>query len=243
MLPSRAMKLVVALAFTLVGWLPASSSGTELGVAVVDRVLAVVDDDPILASEVEREGSLGRVERRPEETDAELERRTLDLLIDERVRRHEVQRFGRAEVPVAEIEHQVEIIRRRFADLETFRAELARRDLDETGLRQLVARQLATESFFREILGPRVQIDRDDIQLYYDSTLVPELEARGEPVPPLDEVREDIRTLLRAQRLNREIERRTEELRNAADIVDFLVDERRGLPPLVGVVEPGDPRR
>lgn len=241
MLPSEAMKLVVALAFGLVGWLPAPSPGADLGVTVVDRVLAVVDDDPILASEVEREWSLGRVERRPEESDAELERRTLDLLIDERVRRHEVQRFGRAEVPVEDIERQVEIIRQRFADPETFRAELARRDLDETGLRQLVARQLATESFFREILGPRVQIDRDDIQLYYDSTLVPELEARGQAAPPLDEVREDIRTLLRAQRLNREIERRTEELRNAADIVDFLSEERRGLPPLVGVVAPVRP--
>lgn len=241
MLPSEAMKLVVMLAFGLAGWLPAASPGADLGLTLVDRVLAVVDDDPILASEVEREWSLGRVERRPEESAAALERRTLDLLIDERVRRHEVQRFGRAEVPVADIERQVEIIRQRFADLESFRAELARRDLDETGLRQLVARQLATESFFREILGPRVQIDRDDIQLYYDSTLVPELQARGEPAPPLDEVREDIRTLLRAQRLNREIERRTEELRNAADIVDFLSEERRGLPPLVGVVAPGEP--
>lgn len=241
MLPSEAMKLLVALAFGLAGWLPAPSPGADVELTVVDRVLAVVDDDPILASEVEREESLGRVERRPGESDAELERRTLDLLIDERVRRHEVQRFGRAEVPVAEIERQVEIIRRRFAGPESFRAELARRDLDETGLRQLVARQLATESFFREILGPRVQIDRDDIQLYYDSTLLPELQARGEPAPPLDEVREDIRTLLRAQRLNREIERRTEELRNAADIVDFLSEERRGLPPLVGVVAPVRP--
>lgn len=241
MLPSEAMKLVIALAVGLAGWLPAASPVADQTLTVVDRVLAVVDDDPILASEVERERSLGRVERRPEESDAEFERRTLDLLIDERVRRHEVQRFGRAEVPVAEIERQVEIIRRRFADPESFRAELARRDLDETGLRQLVARQLATESFFREILGPRVQIDRDDIQLYYDSTLVPELQARGEPAPPLDEVREDIRTLLRAQRLNREIERRTEELRNVADIVDFLSEERRGLPPLVGVVEPVRP--
>lgn len=229
------MKLARVLPLVLLGSFALTEAVIGQELTLVDRVLAVVDDDPILSSEVERELLLGRAERRPEESDAQLRRRTLDLLIDERVRRHEVQRFGRAEVPVADIERQVEIIRRRFASEETFRVELARRGLDENGLRQLVARQLATESFFREILGPRVQIDRDDIQLYYDATLVPELQARGQTAPPLEEVREDIRTLLRAQRLNREIERRTEELRNAADIVDFLREERRGLPPLVGV--------
>lgn len=208
---------------------------------LVDRVLAVVDDDPILASEVERELLLGRVERSAEEADEALRRRTLDLLIDERVRRHEVQRFGRDDVQVADIERQVEIIRARFANPETFRQELAGRGLDEGGLRQLVARQLATDNYFREILGPRVQVDRDDIQLYYETTLVPELQAQGLPVPAVDEIREDVRTLLRAQRLNREIERKTEELRNAADIVDFLNEEHRGLPPVVGVMVPEPP--
>lgn len=239
MLPSAPMRLAASLTFA---WLLAAPLvGQEL--TLVDRVLAVVDDDPILASEVERELALGRVERRPEESDAELHRRTLDLLIDERVRRHEVQRFGRADVPVAEIERQVEIIRGRFAAGATFAEELAARGLDEAGLRQLVARQLATENYFREILGPRVQVDRDDIQLYYDNTLVPELQARGQPAPPVEEVREEIRALLRAQRLNREIELATEELRNAADIVDFLAEEHRGLPPVVGVIEPPPPPR
>jgi hypothetical protein len=237
MLPSGSMKLAVSLVVALF-----AAPLVAQDLTLVDRVLAVVDDDPILASEVDRELLLGRVERGPEETDEQLRRRILDLLIDERVRRHEVQRFGRADVPVADIERQVELIRARFADGRTFQQQLAERGLDESGLRQLVARQLATDSYFREILGPRVQVDRDDIQLHYETTLVPQLEAQGLPVPPIDDVREHIRALLRAQRLNREIERRTEELRNAADVVDFLVEEHRGLPPVVGVIEPPNPQ-
>jgi hypothetical protein len=46
-------------------------------------------------------------------------------------------------------------------------------------------------------------------------------------------VREEIRAVLREMRLNEEIERWTEELRQEADIVDYFDDPREELPPLV----------
>ncbi len=87
-------------------------------------------------------------------------------------------------------------------------------------------------------MGARVFVGLDEIQSYYDDFFVPELKARGESVPPVAEVREELRQVLRERRLNEEIERWTEELRQEADLVDHF-DSRRGeLPPLIISSEP-----
>ena len=72
-----------------------------------------------------------------------------------------------------------------------------------------------------------------EIQQYYDETLVPEMKRRGQSVPDIGEVREQIRAVLREERLNEEIDRWTAELRLRSDIVDNLERVDRELPPAV----------
>lgn len=198
-----------------------------------DRILAVVDEDPILSSDVDRSITLGLVERREGESERELRRRVLESLIDQRVRLHEVERFGIEQVPVEAIEEQVAAIRARFSSEEELQRRLAEVGLDLAGLRQLVARQLAVWIYFEEFLGPRIFVSLEDIRRHYEETLAPELRARGEPVPPIEAVREEIRELLKQRRLNEAIEERTEELRREADILNFYDSEHEALPPVV----------
>jgi hypothetical protein len=202
------------------------------GLELRDRILAVVDEDPILSSDVDRAIALGLVERLEGEGDEAFRRRVLESLIDQRVRLHEVSRFGIEQVPVEAIEEQVEAIRARFGSDEELRKRLAEVGLDLPALRQLVARQLSVWIYFEEFLGPRIFVSLEDIRRYYEETLVPELTARGARVPPIEEVREDIRQLLKERRLNEAIEGRTEELRREADVLTFF-DEPEGLPPVV----------
>jgi hypothetical protein len=82
-----------------------------------------------------------------------------------------------------------------------------------------------------ERLGPRVFVDLEQIRAYYNDVLTPELEARREPVPPIEEVREPIRRLLKEKLLNEELARWTEELRRDADVEDYLDSEHATLPP------------
>jgi hypothetical protein len=203
------------------------------GLELRDRILAVVDEDPILASDVDRAIVLGLVERRPGEGERELRRRVLDSLIDQRVRLHEVSRFGIEQVPVEAIEEQVAAVRARFGSDRELEERLAAVGLDLAALRQLMARQLAVWVYFEEFLGPRIFVSLEDVRQYYDDTLVPEMGARGAGVPPIEEVREEIRELLKERRLNEAIEERTEELRREADILDFFDSEREELPPVV----------
>lgn len=204
----------------------------EAAPALVDRVVATVDGDPILASDLERTIGLGLVESRAGESDAALRRRALDAIVEQRLRLHEIDRFGFEEAPLDQVDAQFEHLRSRFPTEAAFRAELARLGLEEAGLRQLLARQISVLTYVEERLGPRVFVSVDDIRKRYDEVLVPELRQRGQPAPPLDEVREDLREVLRSERLNQEIDRWTAELRAKADVVDLLDRDRKELPPL-----------
>jgi hypothetical protein len=193
----------------------------------VDRVLAVVDEDPILDSEVTQIVELRLVEPRPGEDSEALRRRVLDQLIEQRLRFHEIDSFGFVELPTAEVEKGFAEIRGRFASEREFTAQLEKLGLEADSLRQLVARQLMVLTFVDERLGPRVFVDLEDIRAYYEATLVPEMKRRGAAVPPLQEVREQIRAVLKEERLNQEIETWTEELRRQADVEDYF-DEPPG---------------
>lgn len=212
---------------------PAPEPDSEL----VDRVVAVVDEEPILLSDLERSLVLGTVTRREGESDASLRRRALDELVAWRLRLHEVARFGIEEAPLAEVERQLERIRARYPSDAAWRAELVRLGLDEPAVRQILARQLAVLDYVEQRLGPRVFVGVEEIQRYYEESLVPELRGRGDPVPPVDEVREAIRVVLRERKLNEEIESWTRRLRLESDVVDLLEAEERPLPPPVAVFE------
>lgn len=234
-----ALVLVLALALPLTSPTTAQEPPPAPPLELRDRIVAVVDEDPILSSDIDRAITLGLADRQEGESDPAFRRRVLETLIVQRIQLHEVSRFGIEQVPVEAIEEQVEAIRARFGSDEELRARLAEVGLDLQGLRQLVARQLAVVAYFEEFLGPRIFVDLEEIRKYYDETLVPALEARGEAAPPIEDVREQIRQLLRERRLNDAIEARTEELRREADVLNFFDSDHESLPPVVLEIGPG----
>ena len=221
----------------LAAWLTIAPLARSAPEVLIDRLVAVVDDDPIFLSDIRRSIGLGLIERAPGESERELRRRALDALIDQRLRLHRVERYDFGPLPPDEIERQVERIRAGFADRQELRENLDRLGLDDEGLRLLVARQLRVLVYVEKRLGPRIFIDPDDIRRYYDSVLIPEMVRRKLEPPALDAVREQIRDLLSEQELNEQIEVWTEELRLEADVVDTFDRGRAELPPIVERIE------
>ncbi len=207
------------------------------GAVLKDRVVAVVDEDPILASEVDRAIVLGLAQRNPGEGDTAFRRRVLNGLVADRLRLHEIDRFGLAQVPVDEIEKGVAAIRERFPDDEAFRKALRQVGLSLSALRQLVARQLIVLTYVDELLGPRIFLTPEEIERYHRTELTREMQRQGAAVPPLDDVREQIRDVLRQRKLNQELERWTEELRREADVSIYPEPADRPLPPVVHRIE------
>jgi hypothetical protein len=203
--------------------------------SVADRVVAVVDDDPILASDMDRAVAFGLVRREPGEDEGAFEVRVLDLLIQERLRSHEIERHGFQEVPLSEVNQAYEDLVAGFPSQAEFERRLDELGLTEAAVKEILARQLLVLVFVEERLGPRVFVTLDNISDYYEGTLVPEMRRRGEPVPEPSAVREQIRTVLREQRLNREIELWTEELAFRADVIRYLEERPEELPPVVEI--------
>ena len=201
---------------------------------VEDRVVAVLDEEAILLSDVDQVIGLGLVEERPGESLEELRARVLEGLIDQRLRFRQVDRFGLERVAVDVVETEVAKIAGQFGDRAAFLRRLAELDMTEEELDQLVARQLMVLSYVEERLGARIFVSLDDIRAYYENEMIPGLAASGDPVPPLEDVREAIRGLLRAELLNAEIAAWTARLRREADIQVFLFEALEGpLPPLL----------
>jgi hypothetical protein len=213
-------------------WALVATAALAQPTTLVDRVVAVVDEDPILLSEVERAVGLGLHGARAGESAEAARRRALDGLIEQRIRLHEISRFGAEPAPLEQVERQLAALRARFPDEAAWRAELARLAMTEAEVRHLLARQLSILTYVEERLGPRVFVGLDEIRRHFDEVLVPELRRRGDPVPPIEDVREQIRAVLREQALDREIALWTDELRRAADVVDLLDVEERELPPV-----------
>lgn len=251
-LPARcAAVLLAAVSVSLPGLSqPAEAQETPAESHLVDRIVAVVDQAPIFHSEIEQVVGLGLVERREGESLDALRRRVLSELIDQRLRAREVGRFGTRTVSIEEIESAVAELRAMHASEEAFEEHLRRSQTSLEELRQIVTRQLAVVDYVDRRLGPRVFISLEDIQTYYEEELVPALREQGTEPPPLSEVRETIREVLRERRLNEEIARWTSELRREADVQILLDDYPDELPPVRLTIraplrggEPADERR
>ncbi len=234
--PQKAISMLVScLAWLVLGPTPVCAELT-----LIDRIVAVVNDEPVLLSDVEQAIAIDL--NRPDGIDNPLDetrrrRQTLDRLIDQRLRLREVERFTTSPVPAAEIDAQVATLARRHAHAADWHAYLESVGLDEDALRHLIRRQLRVLHYIEERLAPRVLIGPDEIQAYYRSTLRDALVAQGEPVPPLEEVRDAIREVLHERQLNVEIARWTDTLRTNATIVDQLDAPAPTLPPLVERIE------
>jgi len=234
--------LLFSAAFAGVRAAAAAPAAKEAAPILKDRIVAVVDEDPILGSDIERDAALGLVARNPGESETAYRRRILGLLIEQRLRFHEIDRFGFVQVPVDQVEQNLSEIRARFPDPAAFQRRLKELGMSENSLRQLVTRQLMVLTYVDERLGPRVFVSLDDVRAYYRDTLTPALAKAHQPVPPVDDVREKIRLILREQRLNQEIERWTDELRAKANVANYFDQGGKPLPPVVKTIGPKVPK-
>lgn len=226
------MKPLWIQAFSLLLLLFAGTVGAQ-EMELVDRIVAVVDEDPVLESDLDRAIGLGLVEAGVGEGEEAFRRRVLDQVIEEKLRFHEINRFGFSEISLSDVDRSYGEIQSRFRNKRAFAQSLDALGTTPEELRQLVARQLMVLTYVDERLGSRVFVSAEDIQRYYEETLVPEFRARREAIPGLDSVREQIRAVLKEQRLNEEITLWTEELRREADIEDYFDDLKPGVPETV----------
>lgn len=199
-------------------FLPALFLSAAAALAVtIDRVAATVDRQVLTVSEVTQ-----MVELRfflPKAADADSQRRdVLEGLIAQALRFRDVERFGAQDIPRDSIEARLQEIQKRFQSDADFNTALARTELTLDEVRALIKRQLQVEAYIQERFAPLIFVSSEEIENYYRGPWSQQRRERGLTIPDLSEVREEIRALLRASRLQEEIEKWTAQLRARANV-------------------------
>lgn len=185
---------------------------------VIDRIAAVVEQDVITLSEIDQLVKLRFFERNTGESEDAYRRRVLETMIAQALRFKDVQRFGGVEVSKDAVEARLLEIQRRFPSPAAFEEALRQTELTLDEARALITRQLQLEEYIEERISPLIFVPLEQIEAYYRDTWAPQRTARGLELQPLSAVREEIRSLLKAERLNEEIRKWTEQLRSRVNV-------------------------
>jgi len=186
--------------------------------AVVDRVAAVLDRQVLTVSEISQMVELRFFPREAKQSTDDYRRAVLEALIAQALRFRDVERFGAQDIPKDSIEARLREIVARFPTPADFDAAVVRAELTPDEVRALVKRQLQVEAYIQERFAPMIFVSTEEIETYYNGPWSAQRRARGLSVPPLNEVREEIRALLKSSRLTEEIDRWTTELRARANV-------------------------
>lgn len=185
--------------------------------ATVDRIAAVVDRQVLTVSEVSQMVEI-RFFPRGGTNEDDHRREVLEALIAQTLRFRDVERFGAQDISRDAIETRLKQIEGRFASPAEFDAAVVRSELtlDEVGA--LIKRQIQVEAYIRERFAPMIFVSNEEIAKAYAGPWAAQRRERGLPVPPLADVREEIRNDLRSSRLTEKTSSWTTGLRARANV-------------------------
>jgi len=188
---------------------------------VVDRIVAKVESDIILMSDVQRLARYQVFLDGKSLSDAEI----LDKLIDQWIVRNEagVARFPQPSEE--DVNRSMERLKRSFSSPQEFESRKAQSGLTDEQIRQFMTAQLYYSSYLDSRFRPVIQIDEKAIEDFYKTRVVPRAESRGQTPPPLENARDFIQEALVQRAINEQADRWLKESR-ARVRVEILLNEK-----------------
>jgi hypothetical protein len=177
----------------------------------VDRVAARIDQQVLTVSEINQ---MREIRFFPDNDP----RQILEALIAQALRFRDVERFGAQDIAKDSIETRLQEIQKRFASPAEFTAAVAHAELTMDEVRALVKRELQVEAYVQERFAPLIFVSNEDIEAMYNGAWAQQRRQRGLAIPPLAEVQEEIRVLIRSRQLQTEIDKWTSQLRAKANV-------------------------
>ena len=158
----------------------------------IDRIVARVDVDIILLSDVRALERYQQLVDGKSETDAQV----LDRLIDQWIVRNEADTAQFPHPTPDAIDKGVERVRGSFTTPEEYETKKKEVGLTDSDVRKMVASQLYLSNYLDSRFRPSVHIESKDIQDFYEKAVIPRAQARGQEAPSLDAAKDVIREAL-----------------------------------------------
>jgi len=185
---------------------------------VVDRIVARVENDVILLSDVRALSRYQQFLDGKSESDA----RVLDRLIDQWIVRTEADVSRSPRPSEADIDRDLSRVRNSFDSEQEYEARRKQAGLNEQDVRAMVASQLYLSNYLDSRFRPAVQIDPKQIEDFYQTAVVPRAKARGQDPPTLDAARDTIQEALIQNGINQQAEQWLKESRLRLHVEKFV---------------------
>jgi len=185
---------------------------------VVDRIVARVENEVILLSDVRALSRYQQFLDGKPETDAQI----LDRLIDQWIVRTEADVSRSLRPSEADIDRVFDRIRNSFVSEQEYEARRKQAGLSEQGVRAMVASQLYLSNYLDSRFRPAVQIDPKEVEDFYQNAIVPRAKARGQEPPTLDSARDSIQEALIQNGINQQAEQWLKESRLRLHVEKFF---------------------
>lgn len=150
---------------------------------LVDRIVAIVDEEAILQSDLERETELYRLERQyageqVTADDATVRREVLDRLVESKLIIAAAKQADMSvdqEAIAGSVDEKIKQFVERFGSLEALEAELGRSGMTLADYRARMASQLRDQQYLRLVVGkfilPDIEVMENEVRDYYQAHL------------------------------------------------------------------------
>ena len=196
---------------------PATASPMA-GQEVVDRIVARVENDIILLSDVRELEEYQELVNGKSESESAI----VDRLIDQRIVRSEAELSRFPEPKSEEIDREVRRVVKSFASAEEYEARKKQSGLNDAEVRKIVTAQLYLNNYLDSRFRPSAQIDEKAVEEFYQNAVVPRAKARGQEPPTLDASRDFIQEALVQSDIDEQAARWLKESRDRLHVQKFL---------------------
>jgi hypothetical protein len=187
---------------------------------VVDRIVARVDTDIILLSDVQMLAKYQSLLGEKPESDAQI----LDRLIDQWIVRNEARAALFPQPSDADVQRSLDRLKRSFSSQEAFEEREKQAGLTDEDVLRMLRSQLYLTNYLDSRFRASTHVEDKDIEEFYKTRVVPRAESRGQTPPTLDAARPFIQEALVQKAINEQSDRWLKESRGRLK-VENLLDE------------------
>lgn len=202
----------------VVAALPPAIAGTLPAQEVIDRIVARVENDVILLSDIRALGRYQQLVEGKSEIDAQL----LDRLIDQWIVRNEADTAQFPKPTDAEISAGVDHVQKSFTSVTEYETRKAQVGLTDADVKSMVASQLYLSNYLDSRFRPSAKVEPKDVEDFYEKAVLPRAQARGQAAPALDAARDYIHEALIQRSINEQADRWLSESRGRLRVEKLL---------------------
>lgn len=187
---------------------------------IIDRTVAVVGAGVVTRSDVLLHLRVRAfLDGEPLDLSARQQRLALNRLIEQALIRREVELSRYVAPDMADVDSLVDRLRQpRLEKPEDYERELARYGISDEQVRQAVLWQLTLLRFIEYRFRPGVQVSEAEARAYYDKEFSPAARSKGQEVPPFEDARDSIESILTSTKVDESLNRWLEQAKTQVPI-------------------------